>query len=289
MRTVPTNQRTDTRRRSTMAELRPSANSGGSSPRSMVSTSNSRPDAGPAVCRGPRSPSPSRPPTRQLPHHKRRSLDCPDRSADIRSRQGCSRRASPSTTELRLCPQAPGSFEQVRPPRRKGRRRNVPECGATPCRPRPSGSYEAIVAFRCVRATGRQNRRSPPLECGRYPCTIAAESPSGYGDRAPRRTPIAHTPMRRFFSRRGVDKPTEGGLYTPPQVRRRLGVRSRLRSSSLIRVNRLPMKRRMLEASTGSPALRGWGLAIPGCLTSESEERETWTAESLRAASSGGD
>ena len=28
--------------------------------------------------------------------------------------------------------------------------------------------------------------------------------------------------------------------------------------------------------------------AIPGCLTGESEERETWTAESLRAASSGG-
>ena len=27
---------------------------------------------------------------------------------------------------------------------------------------------------------------------------------------------------------------------------------------------------------------------IPGCLTGESEERETWTAESLRAASSGG-
>jgi hypothetical protein len=27
---------------------------------------------------------------------------------------------------------------------------------------------------------------------------------------------------------------------------------------------------------------------VPGCLTSESEERETWTAESLRAASSNG-
>ena len=27
---------------------------------------------------------------------------------------------------------------------------------------------------------------------------------------------------------------------------------------------------------------------VLGCLTSESEERETWTAESLRAASSGG-
>jgi hypothetical protein len=28
---------------------------------------------------------------------------------------------------------------------------------------------------------------------------------------------------------------------------------------------------------------------VPGCLTGESEERETWTAESLRAASSNGE
>ncbi len=39
----------------------------------------------------------------------------------------------------------------------------------------------------------------------------------------------------------------------------------------------------------GSPACPGRGiLVVPGCLTGESEERETWTAESLRAASSGG-
>jgi len=42
---------------------------------------------------------------------------------------------------------------------------------------------------------------------------------------------------------------------------------------------------RRLEAST---ALRFTGggdrLGSPGCLTGESEERETWTAESLRAA-----
>src|ERR1700741_3475983 len=31
------------------------------------------------------------------------------------------------------------------------------------------------------------------------------------------------------------------------------------------------------------------GRQAPGCLTSESEERETWTAESLRAASSNGE
>ncbi|WP_354182261.1 hypothetical protein, partial [Bradyrhizobium sp. LA6.1] len=28
--------------------------------------------------------------------------------------------------------------------------------------------------------------------------------------------------------------------------------------------------------------LEGWDLLVPGCLTSEDEERETWTAESLR-------
>ena len=37
------------------------------------------------------------------------------------------------------------------------------------------------------------------------------------------------------------------------------------------------------ERTTGR---RGW--KVPGCLTSESEERETWTAESLRAASGRG-
>src|SRR5665213_1066481 len=36
----------------------------------------------------------------------------------------------------------------------------------------------------------------------------------------------------------------------------------------------------------GSPVRRGWGPPwFPGCLKSESEERETWTAGSLRAAS----
>ena len=35
----------------------------------------------------------------------------------------------------------------------------------------------------------------------------------------------------------------------------------------------------------GSGACRRRGREVPGCLKSESEERETWTAESLRAAS----
>src|SRR5579872_2444638 len=39
----------------------------------------------------------------------------------------------------------------------------------------------------------------------------------------------------------------------------------------------------------GSGAHRRRDRTVPGCLTSESEERETWTAESLRAASSNGE
>ena len=38
----------------------------------------------------------------------------------------------------------------------------------------------------------------------------------------------------------------------------------------------------------GSGACRRRGRKAPGCLTSESEERETWTAESLRAAFANG-
>jgi len=40
----------------------------------------------------------------------------------------------------------------------------------------------------------------------------------------------------------------------------------------------------------GFPVRREVGAArLPGCLKSESEERETWTAESLRTASSNGE
>src|SRR5208283_2332402 len=39
----------------------------------------------------------------------------------------------------------------------------------------------------------------------------------------------------------------------------------------------------------GSGVCRRRSRKVPGCLTGESEERETWTAESLRAASSNGE
>jgi len=89
-----------------------------------------------------------------------------------------------------------------------------------------------------------------------------------------------------FAQAEGVDKAEAGGLYTTPTARRRLGVRARLRSSSLILVNRPPIAVGCWSFD-GSPVFRGRGPPwSPGCLTGESEERETWTAESLRAASS---
>ena len=71
----------------------------------------------------------------------------------------------------------------------------------------------------------------------------------------------------------------------PSRRAARLGVMARLRSSSL--TIRWTGVRMPSEASCfgGSPGNRGEGpLRVPGCLTSESEERETWTAGSLRAA-----
>ena len=61
-----------------------------------------------------------------------------------------------------------------------------------------------------------------------------------------------------------------------------LGAMVRLRSSSLIAVTG---HRPQVGGSGfgGSPA-SGRGSCTPGCLTGESEERETWTAESLRVA-----
>ena len=84
-----------------------------------------------------------------------------------------------------------------------------------------------------------------------------------------------------------VDIARVGRLYSPDMARRPLhGAMARLRSSSLITVTRPPIlvgggRLRRLSGLPGSG-----DRPVPGCLTGESEERETWTAESLRAASS---
>lgn len=72
---------------------------------------------------------------------------------------------------------------------------------------------------------------------------------------------------------------------TANSARRGLGATARLRSSSLIFGDQASDPNRRPEASTALRASRRVGTAlVPGCLTGESEERETWTAESLRTA-----
>jgi hypothetical protein len=91
--------------------------------------------------------------------------------------------------------------------------------------------------------------------------------------------------------------PREVLTFAPPEdyisinsARRRLGATACLRSSSLIfgdqapdpdrkpQVSRLWLRRLSVQPGGGT------ALWVPGCLTCESEERETWTAESLRTA-----
>jgi hypothetical protein len=171
--------------------------------------------------------------------------------------------------------------------------RTPEECGRSAAQPPVDithpGSYAAIVAFRCVMATHRKiaapRRGMRPLSlhhCRRIPISVRAAGRSGE-----RR--FAQTPMRRIFTRRGVDKPTEGGLYTASQVRRRL--RREVAPSKLLTDTGEQASDEASDAGSfdGFSGAPGMGSAIPGCLTGESEERETWTAESLRAASSGGD
>src|SRR3954463_2705680 len=54
-----------------------------------------------------------------------------------------------------------------------------------------------------------------------------------------------------------------------------------LLSDTTVDVSRLEFIHRRYGCRNPS-SLEGWGLLVPGCLTSEDEERETWTAESLR-------
>src|SRR5262245_29504555 len=67
------------------------------------------------------------------------------------------------------------------------------------------------------------------------------------------------------------------------------GATARLRSSSLIFGDKASDPNRRRRTSTALRLPEGGAASVPGCLIGESEERETWTAESLRAASSIGD
>ena len=92
----------------------------------------------------------------------------------------------------------------------------------------------------------------------------------------------------RFFVCNRVDTKRCPEYIPPTGAPHCLGVMARL--SKHLTCNSEPSFRSVVGGRNAStvfvvPGLRGWGLPVPGCLKSESEERETWTAESLRAAS----
>src|SRR5262249_22094112 len=87
----------------------------------------------------------------------------------------------------------------------------------------------------------------------------------------------------------GVDICRLERLYKSNSARRRRGATARLRSSSLIFGDQASDPDRRPQASTALRLTGGRDRLVPGCLTGESEEKETWTAESLRAAAPIGD
>jgi hypothetical protein len=116
-------------------------------------------------------------------------------------------------------------------------------------------------------------------------------------DRSPGRPP-----QHLVSTSRGVDNGTPGSLYTPSWRAAAWRDGASAKPLTVYAVNhpamslwlcrmcglrRLPLAFPSLrwEVKTGARRSR----KVPGCLKSESEERETWTAESLRAASSNGE
>jgi hypothetical protein len=107
-------------------------------------------------------------------------------------------------------------------------------------------------------------------------------------DDVPRRASALRRALIIFLHamRRGVDSARPRGLYRRFTVRgspRRYCAPAKFLTDT--RFIRGPGVRFRSEARNfgGSPGLGRAGPPGPGCLTSESEERETWTAESLRA------
>ena len=95
-----------------------------------------------------------------------------------------------------------------------------------------------------------------------------------------------------YFSGAGVDNAGAQSLYT---TSRRAAASARGASAKPLTVYGERASGHDLVAMTGARGFGGSGVCrrrsrrVPGCLTGESEERETWTAESLRAASSNGE
>ncbi len=213
---------------------------------------------GRAICRGPRSPSPSR-----------RYARFATTQIDGAIRLSRSRRRHQGRARLPIANVRRSTMEQTAP--------------------------SAGLDDRSKRCD--PHRRRTPDECGRS----AAQDPLQSVIRDPKQNlNVCPTGKGRAgdFSRCGsVDFPP---AFSPGKVL------TRLRGEAYIRLLRCAAARRdgapsklltdqsdPRPISVGGSELRrlscvpGWGSPrSPGCLTGESEERETWTAESLRAASS---
>jgi hypothetical protein len=96
---------------------------------------------------------------------------------------------------------------------------------------------------------------------------------------------------RGHFGGRAVDNGHSRGLYNQSWRATALRDGSSAKPLTVYAVNHPAMSYGHVGCTGfgGSAACRRRGRKVPGCLKSESEERETWTAESLRAASSNGE
>jgi hypothetical protein len=96
---------------------------------------------------------------------------------------------------------------------------------------------------------------------------------------------------RAAFGRQTVDKAQTRRLYTPSWRAAALRDGASAKPLTVYTVNHPAMSYGYVGCAGigGSGASRRRGRKAPGCLKSESEERETWTAESLRAASAIGE
>jgi hypothetical protein len=192
-------------------------------------------DTGRAVCRGPRSPSPLGSDTRDLAQQ----IDGAVRLSRSRRRHG-GRARLPFTSSARRresrCSivRQRRPLEAVRPPPTKHAGRMWPECGAPP-----------QAAGLCPLPTHPHGRRTVEVRKRTFP--IRHFGPLTPGN----------------FLSQGVDNVEAVSLYTRSTARRRLGVRARLRSSSLRPVFRLPISVGCLRASTALGRTRGWGSPGP--------------------------
>ncbi len=255
VRIVPLNHWTETRRRSTPTPVSPSTDSGGSLPRSIVVGIVARPvrAAQPAVVQ------------------VRRPLTAGGSRANRRSHTR-SRLVRPGLAESTPALACRVPHRSTSGPARPGRRRGLAHDG---------GWAHALAT------TPHSEPLTSSEECGwsaarRFCRPVAGSHPW----RRRHGTWAALRHDRDDFDQPGVDKGRRRGPIYAHTARRRLGAMTRLRSSSLIFGDQPPISIGGLGFD-GSPGNPGRGIfVVPGCLTSESEERETWTAESLRAASS---